>query len=195
MEHLEGTYNTSHPRWSHAFDDALTNTTQGTIDTTGEYNVNYILLDIIKEYLTFNQVWKRIENGLGGEAMRNSCQLTLITQLGDINMFNSDAWKLIQEIRTIQVESSILGRPFADDTLFSTLQKCMIWHPMYKDTIATVHHLNFDALTIALSMCQLAIESIPAQKWDPQQANARIASSTEKGGPAKEMDADNTKTT
>ena len=38
----------------------------------GEYNVNYLLLDIIREYLTFNQVWKKIENGLGSEATRNS---------------------------------------------------------------------------------------------------------------------------
>ncbi|CCF54874.1 uncharacterized protein UHO2_02201 [Ustilago hordei] len=166
-----------------------------TIDATGEYNVNYILLDTIKEYLTFNQVWKRIKNGLGSKATRNSCQLTLITQLGDVKMFNSDAQKLIQEIRTIQVESSILGKPFAEDTLFSTLQKCMIWHPMYKDTIATVHHLNFDALAIALSMCQLAIESVPAQKWDPWQANARIAGSTKKGNSAKEADANDTRAT
>ncbi|KAJ1034336.1 hypothetical protein NDA18_001197 [Ustilago nuda] len=193
MEHLEGTYNTSHPRWSRTFDDALTNATQGTIDTTGEYNINYNLLDIIKEYLTFHEVWKKIENGLGGKATRNSCHLALITQLGDIKMFNSNAQKLIQENRTIQAESSILGKPFADDTLFSTLQKCMIQHPVYKDTVTTVHHLNFDALAVALSMCQLAIESAPAQKWDSWQANARFASNTEKGNLAKEADANNTR--
>ncbi|SYW77171.1 uncharacterized protein UHO2_06467 [Ustilago hordei] len=162
-EHLEGTYNASHPRCSHAFDDALMNATQGTIDATGEYNINYILLDIIKEYLTFHQVWKKIENGLGSKATRSSCQLALITQLGDVRMFNSDAQKLIQEIRTIQAKS--------------------------------IHHLNFDALTVALSTCQSAIESVPTQKWDPQQANARITSSTEQGDSAKETDANGTKTT
>ncbi|KAJ1589930.1 hypothetical protein NDA12_002239 [Ustilago hordei] len=53
-----------------------------------EYNFNYLPLDIIREYLTFNQVWKKIENSLGSKATRNSCQLALITQLGDIKMFH-----------------------------------------------------------------------------------------------------------
>ncbi|SPC64808.1 uncharacterized protein UHOD_12116 [Ustilago sp. UG-2017b] len=88
IEHLEGTYNENHLRWRCPFDDALTNAVRGTIDTVGEYNVDYLLLDIIREYLTFNQVWKKIENGLGNEATRNSCQLALITQLGDIKMFH-----------------------------------------------------------------------------------------------------------
>ncbi|SAM85847.1 uncharacterized protein UBRO_21018 [Ustilago bromivora] len=124
--HLEGTYNENHLRWRHPFDDALTNAVRGTIDTVGDYNVNYLLLDIIREYLTFNQVWKKIKNGLGSKATRYSCWLALITQLGDIKMFHADTRKLIQEIRAIQAEGSILGRPFADNTLFSALQKCMI---------------------------------------------------------------------
>ena len=82
-------------------------------------------------------------------------------------MFNTNTRKLIQEIRTIQAESSILGRPFADDTLFSTLQKCTIRHPVYKDTVATIHYLHLNALAIALGTHQLAVESVPAQKWDP----------------------------
>ena len=66
----------------------------------GEYNVNYLLLDIIREYLTFHQVWSKIEARLGDDATRTSRWLALITQLGDIKMFNSDIRKLIQEIRT-----------------------------------------------------------------------------------------------
>ena len=49
---------------THTFDNAL----HSTINTTGEYNINYLLLDIISEYLTFHQVWKKIENGLTNKA-------------------------------------------------------------------------------------------------------------------------------
>ncbi|SOV08974.1 uncharacterized protein UDID_18216 [Ustilago sp. UG-2017a] len=100
MEHLEGVYNLDHPKWS-------------TIDTVGEYYVNYLLLDIIREYLTFSQVWSKIKNGLGNEATRASCRLALITQLGDARMFHADAQKFIQEIRVIQAEGSICQRSCA----------------------------------------------------------------------------------
>ncbi|KAJ1025725.1 hypothetical protein NDA18_004062 [Ustilago nuda] len=91
MKHLEGTYDKKHPKWKQSFDDALTNTVRGTIDTTGEYNVNYLLLDIIREHHTFSQVWKKIENGLTNEATATSHQIALIAQLGELRMFNSDA--------------------------------------------------------------------------------------------------------
>ncbi|KAJ1576809.1 hypothetical protein NDA11_004693 [Ustilago hordei] len=116
MEHLEGVYNPDHPKWSCPFDDALTNAVQGTIDTIGKYNVNYLMINIIREYLTFGQVWSKIKNSLGDKATRASCWLALITQLGDTRMFHANAQKLIQEIRTIQAEGSTLGRPFADNT-------------------------------------------------------------------------------
>ncbi|SOV06461.1 uncharacterized protein UDID_17474 [Ustilago sp. UG-2017a] len=31
MEHLEGMYNVDHPKWSHSFDNALTNAIRGTV--------------------------------------------------------------------------------------------------------------------------------------------------------------------
>ncbi|SAM85358.1 uncharacterized protein UBRO_20898 [Ustilago bromivora] len=188
MEHLKGMYNVDHPKWSCSFDNALMNAVHGTIDTVGEYNVNYLLLDIIREYLTFSQVWSKIETGLGNEATRTSCWLTLITQLGDVKMFHADSWKLIQEIRAIQAKGSILGRLFTDDTLFSVLQKCTIHHPVFRETVATVHQLSFDALATALSTCQLALESIPTQKFDPRQANARITGGSDQDGSTKETD-------
>ena len=156
----------------------------------GEYNVNYLLLDIIREYLTFHQVWSKIEARLGDDATRTSRWLALITQLGDIKMFNSDIRKLIQEIRTIQAKGSILGRPFADDTLFSALQKCMICHPMFRETVSTVHQLNFEVLAMALSIHQLALESIPTQKLDPRQGHARTAGDGDQGELAHKTDDD-----
>ncbi|SYW81868.1 uncharacterized protein UHO2_00372 [Ustilago hordei] len=72
MKHLEGTYDKNHPKWNSVFDDALTNAVHGTIDTTGEYNINYLILDIIREYHTFHQIWKKIENGLTNEAIITS---------------------------------------------------------------------------------------------------------------------------
>ncbi|SYW84126.1 uncharacterized protein UHO2_03323 [Ustilago hordei] len=152
MKHLEGTYDKKHLKWSHSLNDALINALHGTIDTTGEHNVNYLVLDVIKDYLTFNQVWRKIENSLTNEAIKTSHRLVLISQLGDIKMFHSDARKLIQEIWSIQTESSLLGKPFADDTLFSALQKCMIRHPVYKETVATVHQIDFNTLTTTLSI-------------------------------------------
>ncbi|SYW81755.1 uncharacterized protein UHO2_00259 [Ustilago hordei] len=167
MKHLEGMYNKKHLKWSCSLDDALINALHGTIDTTREYNVNYLVLDVIKEYLTFNQVWRKIKNGLMNEATKMSHRLALILQLNDIKMFHSDARKLIQEIWSIQTESSLLGKPFADDTLFSALQKCMIQHPVYKETVATIHQIDFNTLATALSIWQTAVKSIPAQKINP----------------------------
>ncbi|CCF50253.1 hypothetical protein NDA11_000327 [Ustilago hordei] len=100
-------------------------------------------------------------------------------------MFNSDTQKLIQEIRSIQTESSLLGKLFANDTLFSNLQKCTIHHPMYKETIATISQLNFNALATALIVCQSAIKSNPAYKVDPCQAGARITGSDDQDESAK----------
>ncbi|SYW73943.1 uncharacterized protein UHO2_00808 [Ustilago hordei] len=197
MKHLEGTYDKKHPKWKQSFDDALMNAVCGTIDTTGEYNVNYLILDIIREHHMFSQVWKKIENGLTNEATATSCWIALITQLGKLRMFNSDARKLIQEIRTIQTESSLLGKPFANDTLFSNLQKCTIHHPMYKEMVTTISQLTFSALTTALTIQQSAIENYPAQKVDPCQASARVASSNDQDEPTlkdggDEKDGDNT---
>ncbi|KAJ1038690.1 hypothetical protein NDA10_003242 [Ustilago hordei] len=175
MKHLEGTYNKKHPKWSCSLDDALINALCGTINTTREYNVNYLVLDVIKEYLTFNQVWRKIENGLMDEATKTSHRLVLISQLNDTKMFHSDARKLIQEIQSIQTESSLLGKPFTNDTLFSALQKCTIWHPVYKETVATVHQIDFNTLATTLSIQQTAVESIPMQKIDPRQASAQTA--------------------
>lgn len=53
---------------THTFDNALTNALCSTINTTGEHNINYLLLDIISKYLTFHQVWKKIQNGLTNKA-------------------------------------------------------------------------------------------------------------------------------
>ncbi|SOV01865.1 uncharacterized protein UDID_18825 [Ustilago sp. UG-2017a] len=177
MKHLDGAYDKKHPKWNHMFDDALTNALHSTIDTTGEFNINYLILDIIREHHTFHNVWKKIENGLTNEATAISRRIALIAQLGELRMYNSDVRKLIQEIRTIQMESSLLGKPFADDTLFSNLQKCTIRHPMYKETVATVSQLSFSALTTALSIRQSAIENNPAPRVDPRQASARVAGS------------------
>ncbi|KAJ1021952.1 hypothetical protein NDA18_005189 [Ustilago nuda] len=176
MKHLEGTYDKKHLKWSCSLDDALINTLHGTIDTTGEHNINYLVLDVIREYLTFNQVWRKIENGLTNEATKMSHRLALILQLNDIKMFHSDARKLIQEIQSIQPESSLLSKPFANDTLFSVLQKCMIQHLVYKEMVATIHQIDFNTFTTALSIQQTAVESFPTQKIDPQQASARTAS-------------------
>ncbi|SYW77397.1 uncharacterized protein UHO2_07239 [Ustilago hordei] len=185
-----GTYDKKHLKWSHSLDDALINALLGTIDTTGEYNVNYLVLDVIKEYLTFNQVWRKIENGLTNEATKTSHRLVLISQLNDTKMFHLDARKLIQEIRSIQTESSLLGKPFADDTLFSALQKCTIRHPVYKETVATVHQIDFNTLATALSIWQTAVESVPTQKIDPQQASARTASNDDQNERAGETEAE-----
>ncbi|SAM76268.1 uncharacterized protein UBRO_20519 [Ustilago bromivora] len=149
----------------------------------------------LKEYHTFHQVWEKIQNGLTNESTAVSHQLALIAQLGDIKMFNSDAGKLIQEIRLIWTESGLLGKPFADDILFSALQKCMICHPVYKETVTTIHQISFDALAIALSNRQSTVENTPAQKVDPRQANARATGSNDREEPTSEDEPnDDTKT-
>ncbi|SYW74488.1 uncharacterized protein UHO2_01354 [Ustilago hordei] len=167
MKHLKGTYNKKHPKWSCSLDDALINALHGTINTTREHNVNYLVLDVIKEYLTFNQVWRKIENSLMNEATKMSHRLVLISQLNDTKMFHLDARKLIQEIQSIQTESSLLGKPFANDTLFSALQKCMIWHLVYKEMVATIHQIDFNTLTTTLSNWQTTVTSVPMQKINP----------------------------
>ncbi|KAJ1585817.1 hypothetical protein NDA11_006397 [Ustilago hordei] len=191
MKHLEGTYDKKHLKWSHSLDDALTNALCGTIDTTGEHNVNYLVLDVIKEYLTFHQVWRKIENSLMNEATKISHRLTLISQLSDIKMFHSDARKLIQEIRTIQTKSSLLGKLFTNDTLFSALQKCTIWHLVYKEMVATIHQIDFNTLATALSIHQTAIESIPVQKIDLRQASTQTISNNDQDDQAEESETGN----
>ncbi|SYW81521.1 uncharacterized protein UHO2_00045 [Ustilago hordei] len=173
MKHLEGTYDKKHPKWSCSLDDALINALHGIIDTTGEHNVNYLILDVIKEYLTFNQVWRKIKNGLTNEATKMSHRLVLILQLNDTKMFHLDARKLIQEIQSIQTESSLLGKPFANDTLFLALQKCTIWHPVYKETVATIHQIDFNTLATALSIWQTAVESADHAESDAGSASDR----------------------
>ncbi|KAJ1026137.1 hypothetical protein NDA18_003796 [Ustilago nuda] len=197
MKHIDGVYGKKHPKWNCTFDDALTNALCSTINTTGEYNINYLILDIIREHHMFHHVWKKIENGLTNEATAISHHIALIAQLGELRMYNSDIRKLIQEIRTIQTESSLLGKPFADDTLFSNLQKCTIQHPMYKETVATVSQLSFNAFTTTLSIWQSAIENNPTPRVDPCQASTRVASSDDQDEtPGKdkkdEKDADST---
>ncbi|SOV08005.1 uncharacterized protein UDID_17259 [Ustilago sp. UG-2017a] len=54
MKHLDGAYDKKHPKWNRTFDDALTNALCSTIDTTGEFNINYLILDIIREHHTFH---------------------------------------------------------------------------------------------------------------------------------------------
>ena len=152
MKHLEGMYDKKHPKWSHSLDDALINALHGTIDTTREHNVNYLVLDVIKEYLTFHQVWRKIENSLMNEATKMSHRLALISQLSNIKMFHLDARKLIQEIQSFQTKSSLLRKPFANDTLFSALQKCTIWHPVYKEMVTTIQQIDFNTLATTLSI-------------------------------------------
>ncbi|KAJ1586642.1 hypothetical protein NDA11_003437 [Ustilago hordei] len=173
-----------------AINDEADEDTDSDSDFDDEHNVNYLVLDVIKEYLTFNQVWRKIENGLTNEATKTSHRLALISQLNDTKMFNSDARKLIQEIRSIQTESSLLGKPFADDTLFLALQKCTIRHPVYKETVATVHQIDFNALATALSIRQTAVESVPAQRIDPRQASARTAGNNDQNERAGETEAE-----
>ncbi|SYW85391.1 uncharacterized protein UHO2_01637 [Ustilago hordei] len=190
MKHLEGTYDKKHPKWSCSLDDALINALHGTIDTTREHNVNYLVLDVIKEYLTFNQVWRKIENSLTNEATKTSHRLALISQLNDTKMFHSDVRKLIQEIWSIQTESSLLGKPFANDTLFLALQKCTIRHPVYKETVTTVHQIDFNTLTTTLSIQQTTVKSVPMQKIDPQQASARTAGNDDQNERTGEIEAE-----
>ncbi|SOV08316.1 uncharacterized protein UDID_17350 [Ustilago sp. UG-2017a] len=90
MKHLDGAYDKKHPKWNHTFDDALTNALRSTINTTGEFNINYLILDIIREHHTFHNVWKKIENGLTNEATAISRRIVLIAQLGELRMYNSD---------------------------------------------------------------------------------------------------------
>ena len=125
------------------------------------------------------------------EATKTSHRLVLILQLNDTKMFHSDARKLIQKIQSIQTESSLLSKPFANDTLFLALQKCTIQHPVYKETVATIHQIDFNTLVTTLSIRQTTVESIPAQKIDPQQASARTAGSDDQDEQAKETEADN----
>ncbi|SOV08056.1 uncharacterized protein UDID_17272 [Ustilago sp. UG-2017a] len=122
--HLEGTYNSDHPKWNRTFDDVLAGVLRSTLDTEGEYNTLYLLLDISKAYLTFHQTWKKVKKAL------------------TTKMFNADARKLIQEIRAMQTETSLLGAPFGDDAIYAALQRCTIQHPVYKETVATVHQAS-----------------------------------------------------
>ncbi|KAJ1581161.1 hypothetical protein NDA12_003568 [Ustilago hordei] len=106
-------------------------------------------------------------------------------------MFHSDARKLIQEIWTIQTESSLLGKLFANDTLFLALQKCTIQHLVYKEMVTTIHQIDFNTLATALSIHQTAIESIPMQKIDPQQASAWTVGNDDQDDQAKESETGN----
>ncbi|SYW76942.1 uncharacterized protein UHO2_05659 [Ustilago hordei] len=165
-QHLKGTYDKDHPKWNKTFDNALVGVLQSTLDTKGEYNVLYLLLDI-----------------------------TLLTELNEAKMFHTDARKLIQEIRVMQTETSLLGAPFSNDALYAMLQRCTIQHPVYKETVATVHQVSFDALATALTTCQSAMESVPGQKVDPCQACARIAGGNEEQADDTESDTGSMKTT
>ncbi|SOV07381.1 uncharacterized protein UDID_18892 [Ustilago sp. UG-2017a] len=109
----------------------------------------------------------------------------MLYMLGDVKMFHVNARKLIQEMRVIQTESSLLGTPFADNTLFFAFQKCMIHHPVYKGTVATVHQLSFDALTTTLSTCQTTgsnnqDESTKEAKTDNNGTDAKVANKPQK---------------
>ncbi|SPC67766.1 uncharacterized protein UHOD_12056 [Ustilago sp. UG-2017b] len=192
--HLEGKYDRSHLKWNRTFDNALVGFLRSTLNTKGEYNVLYLLLDISKNHLTFHQAWKKIERSLTSEAARTSRQIALLAQLNEAKMFHADAHKLIQEIRVMQTETSLLRAPFSDDTLYAVLQRCMIQHPFYKETVATVHQVSFDALATALTTFQYAMESVPGQKVDPHQASARTAGSNEEQAYDTESDTGSAKT-
>ncbi|KAJ1595708.1 hypothetical protein NDA14_000390 [Ustilago hordei] len=167
---------------------------EATDDTEGEYNVLYLLLDISKNHLTCHQAWKKIERSLTSEAARASQRIALLAELNETKMFHADARKLIKEIRVIQTETSLLGAPFSNDALYSALQRCTIRHPVYKEMVATVHQVSFDALATALTTRQSAIESVPGQKVDPRQASARIAEGNEEQAEDTESDTGSTKT-
>ena len=72
IRHLEGTYDRNHPKWNRTFDNALVGVLRSTLDTEGEYNVLYLLLDISKNHLTCHQAWKKIERSLTSEVARTS---------------------------------------------------------------------------------------------------------------------------
>ncbi|UTT91984.1 hypothetical protein NDA17_001265 [Ustilago hordei] len=192
--HLEGTYDRNHPKWNRTFDNALVGVLRSTLDTEGEYNVLYLLLDISKNHLTCHQAWKKIERSLTSEAARTSQRIALLAKLNETKMFHADARKLIKEIRVIQMETSLLGAPFSNDALYSALQRCTIRHPVYKETVAMVHQVSFDALATALTTRQSAIESVPGQKVDPRQASARMAGGNEEQAKDTESDTGSTKT-
>ncbi|UTT87813.1 hypothetical protein NDA17_002374 [Ustilago hordei] len=194
MHHLEGKYDRSHPKWDRTFDNALVGVLRSTLDTKGEHNILYLLLNISKNHLTFHQAWKKIEKSLTSEAARTSQRIALLAQLNEAKMFHADAHKLIQEIRAMQTETSLLGAPFSDDVLYAMLQRCMIQHPIYKETVATVHQVSFDALATALTTCQSAMENVPSQKVDPCQASARTASTNEEQAYNAESDTGNART-
>ncbi|SOV09808.1 uncharacterized protein UDID_19473 [Ustilago sp. UG-2017a] len=162
--------------------------------TEGEYNVLYLLLDISKNHLTCHQAWKKIERSLTSKAARTSRRIALLAELNETKMFHADARKLIKEIRVMQTETSLLGAPFSNDALYSTLQRCTIRHPVYKETVTTVHQVSFDALATALTTRQSAIESVPGQKVDPCQASARIAGGNEEQAKDTESDTGSIKT-
>ncbi|SYW86759.1 uncharacterized protein UHO2_05383 [Ustilago hordei] len=62
-----------------------------TLDTKGEYNVLYLLLDISKNHLTCHQAWKKIERSLTSEAARTSRRIALLAELNETKMFHADA--------------------------------------------------------------------------------------------------------
>ncbi|SOV03854.1 uncharacterized protein UDID_19339 [Ustilago sp. UG-2017a] len=97
--HLEGTYDRNHPKWNRTFDNALVGVLRSTLDTEGEYNVLYLLLDISKNHLTCHQAWKKIERSLTSKAARTSRRIALLAKLNETKMFHADARKLIKEIR------------------------------------------------------------------------------------------------
>ncbi|SOV04878.1 uncharacterized protein UDID_17223 [Ustilago sp. UG-2017a] len=191
---LRGTYNRNHPKWNRTFDNTLVGVLRSTLDTKGEYNVLYLLLDISKNHLTCHQAWQKIERSLTSEAARTSRRIALLAELNETKMFHADARKLIKEIRVMQTETSLLGAPFSNDALYSALQRCTIQHPVYKETVATVHQVSFDALATASTTRQSAIESVPSQKVDPRQASARITGGNEEQAEDTESDTGSIKT-
>ncbi|KAJ1018419.1 hypothetical protein NDA18_006573 [Ustilago nuda] len=193
--HLEGMYDKDHPKWNRTFDNALVGVLQSTLDTEGEYNVLYLLLDISKNHLTCHQAWKKIEKSLTSEAARTSQRIALLAELNEAKMFHADAHKLIQEIRVMQTETSLLGAPFSNDTLYAALQRCTIRHPIYKETVATVHQVSFDTLAMALTTHQSSMENVPGQKVDPRQASARVAGSNKEQTDGTESDMGSARTT
>ncbi|SOV03499.1 uncharacterized protein UDID_18688 [Ustilago sp. UG-2017a] len=86
-----GTYDRNHPKWNRTFDNTLVGVLRSTLDTEGEYNVLYLLLDISKNHLTCHQAWKKIERSLTSEAARTSRQIALLAELNETKMFHADA--------------------------------------------------------------------------------------------------------
>ncbi|KAJ1028907.1 hypothetical protein NDA18_002930 [Ustilago nuda] len=65
IQHLEGTYDSNHPKWNRTFDDALAGVLRSTFDTEGEHNILYLLLEISKAFSGSRRVTGSYERSTG----------------------------------------------------------------------------------------------------------------------------------